>query len=76
MLLGELKKTIILKMKTCQKNGTVVGHRAQGSLCLHRADSVFTVCHTKQAFIYSDYNLYCIVFMHKLRCEDICSYSS
>lgn len=61
-------------MKKCWKGGTVVGHGARGSLCLYRADSIFTMRCTRQAFICSDYNLYYTVFMHRLWGENICSY--
>lgn len=40
-----------------------MGDQACGSLCLYKDDSVSAMHPTKQTFIYSDYNLFCIVFM-------------
>lgn len=65
VLFGKLTKAVIENgLKSCWKDVTVVGDEACGSLCLYKDDFVFTMHHTRQTFIYSDYNLCCIVFMY------------
>lgn len=38
VLFGKLKEAIIGNGKRCWKDGTVVGHKARGSLCLDKDD--------------------------------------